>query len=288
MSTTYKGVAGNVTAGASVSILNSAHSTPIGVTTSAPHGLTTGDVVDIHGHQVNTAANGNWAVVVANSTQFSLVGSAGNGVGAATGTVDSLAFNQTVQEPSDGDAATASSVNNAPMYNADQSAALLGSVGKWKLVDMVAVQRDFSGLVTSWTTINTTAANTWVQSSPAFETICSNVQIGDIVELEYHVNVSGGTSGQFYALSLWSTNQAPGASLSPVRVPAAGHEWYQTTGSGEPIPVAMKAFITATATGLMQFALYGMTNNSSADTIIAYDDMQAIAKVWRPTLLATQ
>lgn len=52
---------------------------PIVITTSAAHGLSTGDRVAISNVAGNTAANGNWTVSVVNSTQFSLDGSTGNG-----------------------------------------------------------------------------------------------------------------------------------------------------------------------------------------------------------------
>ena len=43
------------------------------------HGLTTGDKVTVSGVLGNTAANGQWTIIVINSTTFSLTGSTGNG-----------------------------------------------------------------------------------------------------------------------------------------------------------------------------------------------------------------
>jgi hypothetical protein len=63
------------------------NATPIVITTSAVHGLVTGDTVVITGAAGNTAANGTWEVTVTSTTQFSLTGSAGNGAWTSGGTV---------------------------------------------------------------------------------------------------------------------------------------------------------------------------------------------------------
>ena len=64
--------------GAIASAANPAGS-PVTITTSAAHYLSTGDVVDILGATGNTAVNGRWTVTVLSSTQFQLNGSSGNG-----------------------------------------------------------------------------------------------------------------------------------------------------------------------------------------------------------------
>jgi len=69
-----------------ISISSSTNATPIVVTATA-HGFSSGASVAIQNHLVNTAANGNWVVTVISSNTFSLVGSAGNGVGSGTGTI---------------------------------------------------------------------------------------------------------------------------------------------------------------------------------------------------------
>ncbi len=74
---------------ATVAIVSSTNATPIVMTTAA-HGLSTGALVTISGHLVNTAANGTFKVTVLSSTTFSLDGSVGVGVGGATGTVQPL------------------------------------------------------------------------------------------------------------------------------------------------------------------------------------------------------
>jgi hypothetical protein len=71
---------------APVSIASSTNANPIVITTAAVHSLTTGDIVEIANHLVNTNANGVWTVTVVTTTTFSIL-QAGNGVGGATGTV---------------------------------------------------------------------------------------------------------------------------------------------------------------------------------------------------------
>jgi hypothetical protein len=59
------------------------------VITTPVHGFTTGDVVEIVGHTGNTNANGTWPVTVLTTTTFSIP-QPGNAVGAATGTVQKM------------------------------------------------------------------------------------------------------------------------------------------------------------------------------------------------------
>jgi hypothetical protein len=56
------------------------------VVTTATHSLTTGDVVSIDAHLVNTNINGVWVVTVVSATTFS-VPMPGNGAGVATGKI---------------------------------------------------------------------------------------------------------------------------------------------------------------------------------------------------------
>lgn len=56
------------------------------VLTTPTHSLTTGDVVEVSNHLVNTAINGTWPVTVISTTTFSIPMPA-NGIGGASGTV---------------------------------------------------------------------------------------------------------------------------------------------------------------------------------------------------------
>jgi hypothetical protein len=68
------------------------NASPIVITTSAAHGLETGDIVQIASVAGNTAANGQWVIAVASSTTFSLVNSAGNAAYTSGGTVAHLGY----------------------------------------------------------------------------------------------------------------------------------------------------------------------------------------------------
>lgn len=62
----------------------STNTNPIQITTAVPHRYTTGDLVTVSGHLVNTNANGTWAVTVIDYLNFTIP-TAGNGVGVQTG-----------------------------------------------------------------------------------------------------------------------------------------------------------------------------------------------------------
>jgi hypothetical protein len=72
-----------------VSISSSTAANPSVITTAAAHGYSTGDVVEILNHAVNTNANGTWAITVLSTTTFSIP-QPGNGAGTATGTVQKM------------------------------------------------------------------------------------------------------------------------------------------------------------------------------------------------------
>jgi len=73
-----------------LTVSGASNATPIVITTSTSHGLTTGNQVSITGVGGTTAANGNWVVTVLTATTFSLNGSVGNGAYTAGGTVTKL------------------------------------------------------------------------------------------------------------------------------------------------------------------------------------------------------
>ncbi len=79
-----------------VSIASSTNASPIVITTATAHGFTTGQVVSVAGHTVNTSANGIWKVgTVISSTQFQILKLDGSntiayGAGGATGAVTNV------------------------------------------------------------------------------------------------------------------------------------------------------------------------------------------------------
>lgn len=66
-------------AASTFNIASATDTSPIVVGTTASHGYSTGDFVEVSGATGNTAANGTWRITVLSSTGFSLDSSAGNG-----------------------------------------------------------------------------------------------------------------------------------------------------------------------------------------------------------------
>lgn len=129
MSSQYIGDPASVTLPTPLAIVSSTNATPIVMHTGV-HGLVTGDWVFVDDHLVNTAANGAWEIAKINATTFQLVGSVGNGVGGATGTVTGQGFGASYAIPSDGDAPDAASVNVAFEAIGDRTAKLMQMI-RW-------------------------------------------------------------------------------------------------------------------------------------------------------------
>lgn len=72
-------------------VTGATNATPIVITT-ATHSLTTGDTVNISGVGGNTAANGDWTIIVLSGTTFSLNTSVGNGAYTSGGTVNGTKY----------------------------------------------------------------------------------------------------------------------------------------------------------------------------------------------------
>lgn len=77
----------DITAAPTFSVSGATNASPIVITTTTNHGLTTGDKVTITGVTGNTAANGTFTITVTGAATFSLDGSTGNGAYTSGGTV---------------------------------------------------------------------------------------------------------------------------------------------------------------------------------------------------------
>lgn len=87
------------------------NASPIQITTSTNHGLSTGDKVYISKVGGNTAANGVFTVTVVNATNFTLDGSTGNGAYTSSGFVIRLSVDQYLSDiPSGARIATSSNL----------------------------------------------------------------------------------------------------------------------------------------------------------------------------------
>src|SRR6202795_1794956 len=106
MGLVYGGLVGNINYPSSTSIISSVAGSPTIINTLDPHGLATGDIVDIYGHTVNTGANGvNLAVTYLSANQFSVVtNTTGYTSGGFTGSVQPKTYTQNrTTVPSAGD-----------------------------------------------------------------------------------------------------------------------------------------------------------------------------------------
>jgi hypothetical protein len=147
MTTNITGTADNcVPTGAPVNIASSTNATPIQITTSAPHLLNEGDVIVVANHETNTNANGMWFAHVNGASTVVLwnlatvpgggrPNSVGNGVGGATGTVQSQCFTpDQFQAPSSGETVTASSVQTIANALADRTNRVSMLASKYQLI----------------------------------------------------------------------------------------------------------------------------------------------------------
>ena len=70
---------GNLTRSATVTVTGASNTSPITITTASAHNFASGARVTVDGVTGNTAANGEWNVIVTDATHFTLTGSAGSG-----------------------------------------------------------------------------------------------------------------------------------------------------------------------------------------------------------------
>jgi len=193
MSTTFNpnGTIPQATSPAPVAIASSTNASPIAITTSTPHGYTTGDTVQVTGHQTNTAANGLWVITVTGASAFTLAGSTGVAVGGATGQVQDHSVNPLLTLPADSDMRYASSVNVPISGQANVAPFLYQRVGAYNLH---AIYR--AGTFTSQTnTFSSTALSTgvWVELTNLTNILSASADryliAGDILEVDFSTTI---------------------------------------------------------------------------------------------------
>jgi len=202
MSTTYNanGTIPAVTQPTTWAIDSSTNTTPIVVSVGAAlHGFATGDTVEITAHD-QTAANGLWVITVVTTSTFSLDGSTPSGVGTATGIVQDYAINPLITIPSDGDAASASSVNPAfeGIFNAVPF--LYQRTGAYRVYDSQAVAVAGNPVAgTVWSLTTTSVSLSWLQLANTASILSGYCRNGDIIDVLAVVssNVTGGGASIF-------------------------------------------------------------------------------------------
>lgn len=184
----YGGLPSNISNPASISIASSTATNPIVVNTSSPHGLTTGDWVDIDAHLVNTPANCvNTPVTVLTSTTFSIpIDGTAYSNGGATGSVFPLAYTGNIATlPADGDPYAATTY--LPGYTAalDRSSFERASSGPYKLIldDVVRAAVTGAGTVWAGATLSGSSYSPLLVSGSPVTFGRSHVHVNDIVEI---------------------------------------------------------------------------------------------------------
>lgn len=214
MSTQYNGIPGiEIDAGfpSPKAISSVSNTSPIVVTTTTAHGLTTGDVIRILGTGIQALNDiGFWRSVVLSTTTVELhdittgAASTALGVGGAVGTLQSYAWGTTYQIPSDGplNPRTAASVNVALEALGNRTAFLLYKAAlpdvRYRLIDIAGNVESDTNEDDSvfWTWANTA----YVDGSGATQLIGTMVcQSADVLDIDasFVATVAGGDSARF-------------------------------------------------------------------------------------------
>jgi hypothetical protein len=294
MSTQYNGNAANVSANlpTAINIAFSTATNPIVIGTSVPHGLTTGDTVDISGHQTNLPANGVNVATVAGLTSFSIpVNGTASSPGGATGTVQSLGYGVTFPVPANGDRGDGPSVAIGEAALGDRTAFLLRSTGQYKLASILtssfqygpSPSRVFATIPyagSGWSFPTASGGAPW---APINFTGQGAIVTGDIIEVTLLTNYS--------VANLASIQFALALDIFP---PGGSPSWTSANNAWAANLVDTGASLQAGAISLTQTMIAGSSGNlainlgaqffNTSIAVSLVDCFSAVAKVWRPTL----
>jgi hypothetical protein len=252
MSTTYSGIPGNTSGSlpAAKAIASSTAANPTVITTSAAHGLTTGQVVDVYGHELNLGANGQNVATVTGANTYSIpVNTTGATPGVNTGHVIGLYPGASTNIPADGDVRNAASVN-VPFENVmDRSSWLALGLGASK-VSVYNFANYSDDTQADWDTFTFAANSTWTpsDSNTTIGTVNAYpfINQGDLVFVEFDLSLSWTTAGSAGSVSamqlgLYATMAGPGVAFPALvqvpgsvryfggAVPASGNEQINMT-----------------------------------------------------------
>lgn len=170
---------------ASVSISSSTNATPIVITTSAAHGLVTGDYVAIASHTTNTNANGVWKVgTVPTGTTFQILqmdgsNTTGNGVGGATGNIRNV------------DAAIVKLAS--PLT---QNIALCGGLGQkpaWVASTNVTVTQNTTTWKEGYSSASVAPLAAFTTGKAAYYTLPATLNLSSYQQVSFWINQTAGT-----------------------------------------------------------------------------------------------
>lgn len=205
-----------------VAISSSTNASPIAITTDTPHGFTTGDTVQVIGHD-QTGANGLWVIAVTGASTFTLTGSTGTGVGTAIGQAQDYSVNPLLTLPGDGDLESASSVNAPIAGQANVAPWLYKRVGKYNLHQVYQ-----TGTFTSQTTVISSTAlvtGSWVDLTNLTNVFSASADrylaAGDLLHVTFGTTVLWarllGTLSYAFAIGLSLNGGSASAISSSVR-----------------------------------------------------------------------
>jgi hypothetical protein len=305
--TNYDGLPSNIVPATAINIASSTNTNPIVVTVSGglPTDFLTGVVVHINGHRTNTAANGVWAATVTGGSTFTIP-VAGNGVGAATGTVQPLNLPPFYQIPADGDADNEASIDAWAKRTGDRSSFLAGATGGYKLAKRNVFYRVNSLFGnSSWAAFaagsavagtpaqfTTQGGLSWATSGPgtlntpgagiAPQFFLDGVVAGDQIIYDMQTTANFDTTA---ILALYAAYEAEAVSPSwPANYSAIVGTPHYIVGGGALSSVSLRGFfpsITQTGDLWIQPAVFPLTSSTQSYTL--YGDVYMSVEVWRPT-----
>lgn len=299
MPSTYRGLPGNTSGNlpATIAIHSSTPATPVQIAVLTPHGLITGDVVNIYGHQVNTVANGQFTITVTGAFTFSLNGTVGIGVGGATGTIQPLTV-PSFTIPSDGDALNAASVNVAFESDADRSSWLVTNTGSWKNrvsqglgSNLGAVRHldNYVGATWGQIVVSSTNVQTMASGSTLPIQVTNDAVAGDLLELQLDSTAnwlgSSSPSGGMFISMMFATSE-PGGSLSSYAPVPAGAKWFLpgSVSTNQRIPFTLRGYVEGLAGPLVWIGVAGLVpTGGGTGEVDLLGDYFLTARLWRQT-----
>lgn len=282
-------ILGSLPAKINISSSTSVTGSPIVLQTASPHGMTSGDYVDVQGHNTNIFANGRWPISVVDTTHVLLVGSLGftGDAGGATGTVCSLGIGPTFAVPSSGDNRNAASVGPGLKNGAgDRSALLALQVGQYKQLKPQAQDvEDTTGQAQWLGFASFVTQGVWTQIH-SFNNI-TGLEPGDILDVDLSLGGIVASSSNLLYLALWITTNNGSAGTTNAIPGSSKYVGTAGTTAATAISTTLTGRVTLTNSDESNYnvVLYGMTQSGSPGgvTVSFIGDYLLRHNIYRPT-----
>jgi hypothetical protein len=208
--------------------------------------------------------------------------------------VTRLGFALSYQIPSDGDAASAASVNVAFEAAGDRTALLAADIGVYSSLGHVSNGADGTLPWSSWASHTMASTDTWESAvaSPLL-TITDFLNSGDVVDIEFSGTCAwSGTNGVNLALFYELCPSAASPSATPTKLPGASCGTATVTiGGGNPSAATFQAFmrgrlvVPGASLNTLMVYLYASTHNGTPANVSfnMVGDYLATARMYRPT-----